>query len=281
MKRTLNIVCKILFLTILSACVDNVDNIEPPGFQQKLVVQLVLCPSDSIVVGWMDYNFPVYGEIKREDIASHGAKLSLSDGEHEEPFLQKNDTFFLKPANIHILPGNSYFLKGSDDLGHQIESITELPASHDFHVLWDTATVSDTQGTTPATLLKSVISFTDYPGEVNFYHVQLMFQVYYAYGTQYFEIMENNVYSDQFSDGKEIKFTTMIPSMNYSASDSAYLFLYFEQVNKDYYTFIKSMKNYSDSDDPFSEITPVYSNISGGLGIFGGRNLQVNKIRIR
>lgn len=51
-------------------------------------------------------------------------------------------------------------------------------------------------------------------------------------------------------------------------SDSSIVKIYLFNVEKSYYQYHKSLDDYNDSGNPFSEATPVYSNINGGLGVF-------------
>jgi len=50
--------------------------------------------------------------------------------------------------------------------------------------------------------------------------------------------------------------------------DSVVLKVYLLNTEKSYYLFHKSLADYEDGENPFAESSPVYSNISGGSGIF-------------
>jgi hypothetical protein len=51
-------------------------------------------------------------------------------------------------------------------------------------------------------------------------------------------------------------------------TDSCFLKIYLLNTDKAYYDYQKSLEKYNSGEDPFTEPSPVYSNISGGLGIF-------------
>jgi hypothetical protein len=57
----------------------------------------------------------------------------------------------------------------------------------------------------------------------------------------------------------------------YSHQNDLDVYVVLFSLNKELYTYLKSIKAQSDADDnPFSEPAFIHGNIEGGLGIFGG-----------
>jgi hypothetical protein len=40
------------------------------------------------------------------------------------------------------------------------------------------------------------------------------------------------------------------------------------ETDADYYKYHTSLNSYSGTDEPFTEFSPVYSNVEGGFGVF-------------
>jgi hypothetical protein len=113
--------------------------------------------------------------------------------------------------------------------------------------------------------IQAQFSFRDVANQANFYGVK-------AYGKnngQWIDLFPNDekpwVFSDKQMDGKEFVF-------NFDGTidlDSDSIKFRILQTNESFYLFHHSIYNYA-PEDPFTEATPVYSNINNGLGIFSG-----------
>jgi hypothetical protein len=83
-------------------------------------------------------------------------------------------------------------------------------------------------------------------------------------------------------DGKRIFVKT---EQNFSeffmAPDSLFLNIYVLNTEKSYFLFHKSLKNYKNGENPFSEATPVYSNINGGFGVFTSYTIDSLVVRLK
>jgi hypothetical protein len=68
---------------------------------------------------------------------------------------------------------------------------------------------------------------------------------------------------------------------SFSYYDSAFIKIYLLNTEKSYYLYQKSLEDYKSGEDPFTEVTPVYSNIDGGLGIFTSFTIDSLIYRLR
>ena len=87
-------------------------------------------------------------------------------------------------------------------------------------------------------------------------------------------------------DGKEISQRTEGTDRGYysspdSSPDSVFMKIYLLNTEKSYYQFHQSLLNYDDGTVPFSETSPLFSNITGGLGIFSAYTVDSIVIRIK
>jgi len=96
-----------------------------------------------------------------------------------------------------------------------------------------------------------------------------------------------NVFSDELIDGKThtITFTyaqpfnTFIDSLykSYTVGDERSVTIDLQSISKSYYLYLVSLKALESSDPFMSEPVQIYTNINGGLGIFGARTHQLRK----
>jgi hypothetical protein len=88
-------------------------------------------------------------------------------------------------------------------------------------------------------------------------------------------------FTDKGSDGKEISQRTEGTYGYYSTPDSIFMKIYLLNTEKSYYQFHQSLLKYNDGTVPFSEVSPLFSNITGGLGIFSAYTVDSIVIRIK
>jgi hypothetical protein len=76
------------------------------------------------------------------------------------------------------------------------------------------------------------------------------------------------------------KFELNVVGVNQKA-DSAFLKVYLLNTDKSYYDYHRSLGNYDSGDDPFTEPSPVFSNVNGGLGIFAAYTVDSLIFRLK
>lgn len=146
-----------------------------------------------------------------------------------------------------------------------------------------------------------ILTVRDPPGLSNFYEIILFQKTLYTYPDTVYSIysrrfctddpvfeyyrINNDVYplalnldtemlnasavyfSDKLLDGK--KFTVKFSLEQWNINGMYYIYL--RSLTKDYYLYLASLAYYNQaSGNPFSERVQLHSNISNGLGIFGG-----------
>lgn len=284
-------------MILINACESDVD-IKPPEFEQKLVITGFISPSDTLTFIEVSVNHRLYGELGTEEPAG---KISgvLSDGitETELNLTQLNigypmNTkprygFILDHTKMRIKPGNTYSLSVNTDKGLSATALCKVPPERFFEVKADTFSVPSRHEWEPYSRRVDIkASLRDIPGEENFYKIRLKIMSYFhddvrGVSVSEFQIMEDYMLSDKSMDGKEITIKTNT-GLNFIAdTDSSFVVVYIVNLEKSYYRYHESMKNQSRGDNPFSEATPVYSNVSGGLGIFTSYTVDSAVIRLK
>lgn len=288
MKRVL---FSLLFLPLLllNSCEQNAD-VDLPVVSPKLVVQCFITPQDTLLRVRVTKSRPVFttgnGPINDAPVqnaavlltnTTNGSAVSLS-------FDSQLGEFTYPASGFAIVSGNSYRLDVSAPEMDAVHAETTVPAAvpSDF-----TATMTYSLDTSSGTWNYSIstsFSFTDLITENDLYRTTTNMIAYdssvndsvaWSYGDE--------LYADDGRNGEQV---TRSNSILYQAPPQAFATVRPHAMNfclmhcsKEYYYFHQALQNYNGGDDPFSEPTLMYSNVTGGYGIFAGatyRKVTVN-----
>ncbi len=277
---------------LFSSCTKDATNIRVPDFSPGLVINSFIAAD--IPVSDVTVTSPqrVFGDLS--DIQSPGNLTAfISDGTNKfELTITESDTsaqiYKLSSADLVIKEGKTYDLSVSNDKGLTAEASCTVPIKRNFKIEVDTVqelSVNDYWGRLASVSFK--ISITDWPGENNYYRMLCSFQSYgnpvYSYSSGATD-KPDIMYNDKGRDGGKLILRTLepigIPLDAPFSPDSAFLKIYLLNTDKEYNDFHQSLLNYSFGDQPFTEPSTVYSNVSGGLGIFAAYTIDSLIFRI-
>ncbi len=274
MKRL--IIPVLLIIILISACERDVNNVKLPEFEKKLVVNSFISPRDTLSFVSVTSNKRLYGILDPMEAEKVGnVSVILSDGTREINLTKTEDGFIFRRKDMLLEEGKTYTLNVNSDLGLQAKASATIPFRRPVHIEIDTSRVFIDYGDGTVNgwwEFKFDLFITDYPGEANYYSFvcnQVLYNSEYSYYPYNYNIQfwESSVFSDKGKDGERM-FLSTLHYMNPSGDDSSSLVIYILHTDKDYYTYHHALDNYSSGGDPFTEISPAYSNIEGGLGIF-------------
>jgi len=278
----------ILIIIILSAlsCEKEAKNVTLPEFDHKLVVTSFISPHDSVSYVTVESNERLYGDLSsREPLGE--IKVTISDGS-KKIALEKGDSFFFfRRTHMAVQEGKKYALEVSAASGLKADAECKVPLSRDLKISADT---SRTYFTNPdgweSSELKIRVFLEDPAGEKNYYRFtarQLDYNPFYGSYPIIWDLYNEQKlwFTDEGFDGKRIyaNSTTCPPFSN--DSDSVQVVIYILNSNKEYFLYHKSLEEYSGGDNPFSEASPVFSNINGGIGIFAGYTVDSLVFRLK
>jgi len=269
------IIFGVLTVILAASCERDVNNVKLPDFEQKLVINSFISPRDTLSFISVKSNEKLYGFINtRESIGNVSAVLS--DGTREISLDTIREGFVFRRRDMPVTEGKTYHLTVTTDKGLYAEAKCTVPLKREIQIEVDTVTVfhdyDDGSGMSWSELKASVF-ITDYAGEENYYRFackEILYNSNYSYYPYHFDLYpeEPVVFTDKGNDGERLFINTVILNQPYGDDDSAHIVIYVLLTDKDYYIYHHSLDNYSSSGDPFTEISPAYSNIEGGLGIF-------------
>jgi hypothetical protein len=259
----------ITMLTMLMACnnISNVEDVDVPHQEQKLVVQSFISPQDTLIKVSVTLSQPIFNNPHSNDFPIvENAVVKISDG-----IITKTLTFFndiytsyysINTSEFPIVVGKTYYLTVTTPDGKSVKATTTIPSSN------KTLTCSLVQTSDEYTNIL-IAQWNDPAGTEDYY------QVWYANPTYYdstiYDYPRITVdYTDKNSDGMLL--TKRIEIEEYSVSGGKVSLIH---ASKEYYLYHSKVKASLNSEgNPFSENIQVYSNIDGGYGIFAGFNIH-------
>jgi hypothetical protein len=242
----------------------------------------------------VSYSRPVYGIQSSVKPDLTGVKVFLSDGENELQFFQKNDSFILDIKSSPVLFNKYYTLKVTDNLGNIATSTCLLPPVNNYNLNVDTTFTMSSNEWGPEKHLSFTTKISNLNPENAYYRVMYYYDVFERdFYDNTLQVHNHSKLADSYyynQTGKSSVELNLLHDQyeywNYgSGIDSVFLKIKVLQYNEDYYFYKKSLENYTDEDSYFTELSPIFSNISGGLGFFGGYTVReysfkLNKVMV-
>lgn len=273
----------LIYLFTGSGCEKYINYVNSPEFKQKLVITSFISPSDTVSRIFVSSNQPLYSySEKLEEPGDLSA--TISDGTTEVELDTTSYGLSFNHNRMPVISGKTYTLKISSSKGLYAEARTTVPRKREILIKIDTIS-QEVHSYLQGTEMGINIELTDYPGEKNYYNVIGKFTGYfpedyseggYYYPRYWFEYIDDK---EAGSDNRIRLDTWIIPSVN--KYDSAFITVYLMNTEKSYYLYHTSIYQYDHGDNPFSEASPVYSNIEGGLGIFTAYTIDSLVFRLK
>lgn len=278
----------LLIMVATLACESNADLVTAPPFKQKLVITAFISPSDKISYFRVASNKKLYGELNTEEPLGL-LSGSISDGENEVALDTTRIGLKLNHEKMQIQYGKTYKMRVTSEKGLSAEAECTVPDRKNFPIEVDTFSVQKEESPYnpfPGSFrsLNVKVKFPDLQGEENFYRIFGTVRGYSRYSRMTGYIgFDNEFISDKGMDGKTIIVNIEEQSgyLMSAAEDSLFLNIYLFNTEKPYYQYHKSLLNYVDTENPFSEATPMYTNINGGFGVFASYTVDSLLLRLK
>jgi hypothetical protein len=292
----------LFFLITITGCEEfftkEVDNINLPGADSQLVAFAYIAPSDSLIKVHISRSIPYIDN--GQDLTPIGDKAIVGMARKGENFKELTynaqcQCYTISTDEMQIEAGYDYSLLveykdmkvdascfvpvhliGESHLQiDPFELVSDEYGSQEIKLTWQiTPPVSDNENYYfSGAFVKSYGVFKE-NGTFDTLYMQ-SYEMYLDRGEPYF--------AD--SEGKTYRFRSTYwsyfggypgfddPSGEYPSDIIDSAFIYVLQTDYNYYQFHKSYDTYNNADgNPFAEIVQIYTNIEGGLGVFGGYN---------
>ncbi len=257
-----------LFLVI--AC-EKEAKVKLPETKPLPVMYSYICPDDTVIRLKLMSSSPLYTTNQVDVLAAvpnGDVRISGSQGTAQLIFNANTQYYELSTSSFPIIAGQFYKMTVTTSNGDVATAETQVPVTSVPINAVTVETMSDNYQTSD----RIKVSFSDEPGRTNYYRIEALYS--YVSTSQMDTLSSdtriNELYSDINNDGANTslagRFYQEVDNSQYYSAEYYDVFLY--NCSSSYYSFHKSLKNYSGS-DPFSEPTLIYTNVHGGFGCFG------------
>jgi hypothetical protein len=280
-KKTIITAAVITFVIALASCIKDVDDVNLPNTPQKLVVQSFISPSDSIFVTVfasqpLNYNIPVndyswgsvFDTIKTATVSITNITNLISVN---VPYFPEQKKYVLPPNAFTIEKGSEYELTVTANNFESVTARTVVPLGNATSVIERIDTISiDEWGNMDMRVIGSI---DDPANEKNYYSILTYGIKEYTWDDMsniYISNFSSSLMSDNQQDGNSISVRHEFYDYEDEYTEIKYTKTEVYEVDEHYYNFHSSLETiYDIMDNPFTESSHLYSNIEGGLGVFG------------
>lgn len=281
-KFIISLLFAVGIMTFITSCESMISDVEVPSSEPKIVVTGFLSPEDDTITiivrksralyvqsqGW-ENQFPIV----------NNATVTLSDGTISItlPYYSQFSSYKIPSSSLPIIPGKSYSLNVSTPEGHLAKSNCTVPEGIVPEV--EITSIDSSQyGPTKVNL-----RFRDIPGKGNFYRISAGTVVNYDfYEETFFEEIGfergESFISDKNKEDEYFYFKTY--EIYQYESDNSILYISLLLTDDNYYNYHRSIYSY-EGENPFSEPSPVFTNINGGLGVFAAVNGKIAEFNLK
>jgi len=270
------------FFTSCSDFFEKEIAIDPPDYVDQLVIHSFFDPvNDSILNILVTRPQEIFGVRNLSGLVDD-AEVSVIAGGNELEVNHRQLTninhrplanFYTGPISVD--PGDEVFIRVSHEDRQEavVSQVVPQPVIPDSVIFIERAGI-DVDGESRSGF---DIYFSDPPGEENFYYISGVYMSQFS--TFYFSLESLEPGSETYNrgviirdktfDGEDVRLRLLLSS-NFSGFDPQYFELNFRSVTSDFYSHVQSVERYENSiDNPFVTPAQLYSNVDGGLGIFG------------
>lgn len=281
---------------LLGACEKEVEGIRLPESEAKLVVHCFISPQDDFLTASVTRSVPAWAAGNPADTLVQDATVTLSDGVRsvQLPYdkHQKAYAYYVRAAregDLRIRPETSYHLQVTTPRGETATAACTVPAALQASIMLSPD--SAWGASFNRYYYRMRIIWPDLPNQVNYYRVG-----------GYAELI-----TKQTADGRPTSIATVPAAWeaaewvsdegrdggllvsprgnchvnSYDAFLSCSLYASVLHTDVHYYRYHRSVRRAGQSQaNPFAEPVLVYSNVTGGLGVFGAFTRTTTSVRI-
>lgn len=247
--------------TLLSSCEEMISDVDVEPVPAKLVVTGFIAPDLPFITIQVLKTQPLYTEYAyNQSLSVPDAKVSIMDNNETHNLIYNEDlkNYRLASTVFPIVAGKTYRIIVNAPGGFLASATCTVPTEIPPPIT--VVSVDD---------LVANFNFKDIDTPGHFYRLSAtslaITDTSFAYAEGYFD-RGNPVVSDVNRDGDVFTFRT--EPMYIWEAQATHIQLTIAVTDEHYYKYHKELLSY-ESDNPFAEPMPIYSNMNGALGIFG------------
>lgn len=261
-----------LFVLLLNSCEQDA-NVDVPETEPKLVISCFIMPQDSFIHAEISKSNPIFssssatgGPVTDATVTIYGNSTSV-----QLVYNSMSGMYEVPTSAFPVIAGNEYKIVVSAPGVPQAEATTVVPLHPPVGLQCSASDTIQNSSYGEYGESRFEYSFNDQGGEQNFYRfVAYNLSVDSMSGDTLVDRSCWDIFNDENADGTTITYHSYGGYQEYQSALVGYD-IWLLNCNYDYYMFHQSIFNYS-GDDPFSEPTQIYTNVTNGLGVFAAAN---------
>lgn len=253
-----------LFVSLAFLSCEKEADVPLPSTKPKLVLFSFLSNENAQQTAYVSISSPVIGNYQEPRTITDARVYLVSEtGERVDFNYFWQNGFYVSPLSaIAIEPGKSYTVYAVLN-NDSVWGTTRVPLqAASFSEYGKTKIPSPFEWEQKRRIS---CKWTDIPGQENYYRITLDPKP--DFPSEGVDELYNGFFSDRLQDGKTIANSFEINVYNPDPNQTKYT-LNLVTSDMPYYEYHRRRVNYF-GDDPFSEPSPMYNNVNGGLGVVG------------
>lgn len=246
----------ILVISTLSACIKDVDVAELPDFERKLVATSFVEANNDTVALKLQWSNPLYKEgnyYDFENVENANVRI-LGNTEVQLNYNSNNQTYYFIGNQLDLSPNSNLklFVEHAES-GKSLQANSSIPHMPKFEIEY----LNTSQSSDYEVVHRFRFKFLN-QSDTSYFRIETFRKSPYGYKSQLQSSYILGKYNEEvilqipdWVDYKNIEFTFAIFN-----------------CDKNYFNYHQSLSNYNEIPF-FTEPTLIYSNIEGGLGVFG------------
>jgi hypothetical protein len=264
----LNILACALFLV---SCETEAE-VDVPAVDRQLTLTCFISDDIDLIHANFSWSIPVFGPNSSPLPPPTDLLVTISNGIQVDTLEYNSNTmeYELSTLEFPLVAGQSYTLLATDAAGHAIEATTNIPLELP-EVDSNNLTIS-TDIVGPFNDTMYTFTFKTFLNDVspNFDYYRLAYYNVYTGGTDTSEyLIAQRFINDNALNNGQLYIEKEVLASSYESVSTDLKAMYIIHSSEEYFKFHKTF-NRQDNGNPFAEPTLVYSNVTGGLGIFAG-----------
>lgn len=269
-----------VFAAFFTACDTMVTNVTPPDVDPELVVYSFLSPEDEYILVEVRRTMPIFKGSRSGNDTVVNATVKIFQGGTQQiiPHIGKGQ-YRIDQSIFPILPGQTYRIEVTTPMGEAVTGSTKIPTNV---VTVDSVNLSEQRGPFGFNVDLLQIKWIDIPAEKNYY------QVYTSYASNpidtffndsgTFQDIDNQVIADDLSRNN-IMTISVQTFLGMVTGDTTKVDVVLANTDEAYYRYHTLRLNYS-GNNPFSEPTVMFNNVSGGLGVIASYRMTKRTVNL-
>lgn len=274
-------------LAVLPACEKDITDKVNIDLKPQLVVSAFISPQDTVLRVKVSQSEPIIGTYPvNQDRTVTNATVQLTQGDQAITFTYNANlrVYEADPATLPVLAGQTYTLLVTTPDGYRATATSTVPTTDGVVISGLKHAVRRVSQSDGYEYDEHTFSYQwqDAPGRENFYHAFAERETYYPQEnyTRWEQLYDGeNYFTDDRRDGQLL--AVAVDFSDQPNPEPFFLHVYVAVTDRDYYLYHQSVeKQQQTEDNPFAEPVLIYTNVTGGLGIFAAYNQVKAVLRV-